>query len=199
MDEAPEVYRLPSPAPQTDLRVLALELVGEFGKTQELVDGLIHMYFQKRTSGMLDYLEQRRVISKIVDDDHPKLTLTLAEELQTVADLTNFSTVYRRVRRARDYSAHSSRIDVVGPDTLQLTKQFLTGFGEKPAPQMKVTREELIARIRDARRLAQHVQFILATGGLTKMISLGDRKIEFVEPPATLESWDGTQFVFLNS
>ncbi|MEU2120817.1 hypothetical protein [Nocardia niwae] len=199
MSGTPEVYRLPSPDPQTDLRVLVLELVGEFAKTQELVDGLIHTYFQKRTPGMLDYLKQRRVISKIVDDDRPMLTLTLAEELQTVADLTNFSTVYRRVKRVRDYAGHSSRIDVIGPDTLQLTKQFLTGFGEKPAPPMVVTREELIARICDARWLAQHVQFILATGGLTKMIYLGDRKIEFVEPPATPESWDGTQFVFVNS
>ncbi|WP_280241651.1 hypothetical protein [Nocardia abscessus] len=199
MDEMPEVYRPPSPDPLIDLRVLVLELVGEFARTQELVDGLIHMYFQKRTPGMLDYLKQRRDISKIVDDDRPMLTLTLAEELQTVADLTNFSTVYKRVKRVRDYAGHSSRIDVIGPDTLQLTKQFLTGFGEKPAPPMVVTRDELIARICDARWLAQHVQFILATGGLTKMIYLGDRKIEFIEPPATPESWDGTQFAFVSS
>lgn len=31
------------------------------------------------------------------------------------------------------------------------------------------------------------------------MIYLGDRKIEFVESPTIPESWDGTQFVFVNS
>ncbi|MGW5388368.1 hypothetical protein [Nocardia sp. NPDC003963] len=99
------------------MKILALELVGEFSKTQESVDLLIVTYFQRRTPAMSRYLKQKRVTTNIPDQERPQLVMELAAELGTSADLTNFKSVFDRVKTVRDYAGHSARIEALGPDT----------------------------------------------------------------------------------
>ncbi|MGW4769841.1 hypothetical protein ACWEO2_17570 [Nocardia sp. NPDC004278] len=166
----------------TDIRILALELVGRFAKLQETVDALVALYFQKRTPGMLWYLKQKRATSNISDADRPQLVLAIAADLQVAGDRGAFREVFVKVKQVRDYVGHGSRIETPNPDTLVITKNFVTGFGGKEEPALTVTRDELAARLLDLDWLSQHVLYVMSTGGLVEKVALGDREVRAVLP-----------------
>lgn len=183
-----------TPPSDVDLKGLALELVGEFSIAQESVDLLVVRYFEARTPGMMRYLNQKRVTTNIPDQERPRLVQELASELGTSADLAKFKTVFDRVKRVRDYAGHTARIEVVDPDTLHFTKQFITRPEQKENPPLTITRSQLLDRLHDARWLAQCVHYILAKSDLITTISFRGQEITYVKPPPNPEDWDGLQF-----
>ena len=68
--------------------------------------------------------------------------------------------------------------------------------GIKKRESLDVTRDQLAARLRDARWLLQHVHFIVGSSDLTVDIRLGSQQVTFTPPPADPSDWDGKLFTF---
>ncbi|NQE72413.1 hypothetical protein NG2371_06898 [Nocardia gamkensis] len=78
----------------SDMRTLALVLMGEFAKVQDSIDGLVGMYFARRTAGIQWYLKQKGIPSRIRDSERPRLVVSIAADLGTTSDLSNFTETY---------------------------------------------------------------------------------------------------------
>ncbi|MET9031154.1 hypothetical protein ABZW96_37015 [Nocardia sp. NPDC004168] len=182
----------------SDMRTLALVLMGEFAKVQDSIDGLVGMYFARRTPGMQWYLKQKGIPSRIRDSERPRLVVSIAADLGTTSDLSNFTETYERLKEIRDYTGHSVRVDFLNSDTIVLTKQFFQSGGGTPQPSLTVTRQELMTGHRDALWLLHHVHYIIASSDLSVRTFLGDRAIRYVEPTPSPAEWDEVAFVFVD-
>ena len=134
---------------------------------------------------MIWYLRQKRAINNIADADRPRLVSSAASELGTSADRTNFSDVFHRVKEIRGYVSQSACIESIDADTIRLTKQFaVSSTTQRNLPPLTVRRDTIENALHEARWIAHHAQYIVASSGLTVNIYLGDREIEYLEPPA---------------
>ena len=181
-----------------DMRVLALELVGEFAKAQDAIDMVVRLYFKKRSPGLDWYLRQKRVTTNIADTDRPRLVLSLANELGTSADLSNFSEIYRGIKEIRDHVSHSARTEIIDADTIRLTKTAIVPAEQNQPTPLTVTRDVLEKRIHEAKWLVQHATYIASSSDLTKKIYLGSREVEYLEPEGRPEDWQEQVFRFVN-
>ncbi|WP_062987077.1 hypothetical protein [Nocardia anaemiae] len=181
-----------------DMRLLTLALMGEFAKVQDVIDALVGMYFERRTPGLQWYLKQKGVPARISDTDRPRLVSSIAEDLGTTGDLTNFRTTFERVKRVRDYAGHSVRIEMLDSDTILLKKQFVESAEAKLDPPVTVTRAELASHHRDVLWMLNHVQYIIGSSDLTVKTYLGDREIQALAPPANPEDWNEIGYVFVD-
>ena len=165
------------PEASTDIAALALALVGEFSKLQELIDGLAKLYVRKRAPGLSDFLSEQGALNRIPDRRRARLVLDIADDLGTDGDLTQFMDVFHRVRMGRNTIAHATQMERIDADTIRLSKGYLTFYGDPEEEPRTVTRQELKARLHEARWLLQHVRFISAASDLTVRQYLGTRPV----------------------
>ncbi|BBY99471.1 hypothetical protein AWC04_03850 [Mycolicibacterium fallax] len=182
-----------------DIAALALTLVGAFSIVQEGVDNLAQMYVSRRAKGLERFLADQNAISRMRDNQRPRLVLDIAADLECPSDLSMFTDVFYRVKKTRDAISHAAQLSSIDTDTLSLTQTIWVQANDIERAPVTVTRAELRVRIADARWLDQHIRYVLrGGGGLTTAIYLGERPIAVCEPPRDPKDWDGTSFVFLD-
>ncbi len=172
-----------------DISALALELVGEFSKLQDAIEQLVTMYAEKHAPALASLLDDENVLSRMSDQQRPRVVIAIAAELGTRADVSNFRDVFHQVREIRDFVAHGTYTERVNDDQIVIWNNYVTGpnvkrTGIKKRDSLKIGRDQLTARLNDARWLIQHVHFIVGSSDLTKQISLGDVPVAFAEPTA---------------
>lgn len=182
-----------------DIAALALELVGEFSKLQDTVDQTIMMYAKKRAPSLAAFLDDGNILERIPDQQRPRLVVAIAKELETKADVSKFLDVFHRVKEIRDFVAHGTYTQRVDADNLVLWNNYVSGpdvkrRGIKKRDSLKVNRDQLDKRLKDARWLIQHVHFIVGSSDLTQQIYLGDQPVTFAKPPADPTDWNGDIF-----
>lgn len=175
-----------------DVGMLALAVVGEFSKVQESIDQLVRVYVEKRASSLAQFLKEQNVLSRIPDQQRPRLVLAIADEFATPSDRARFREVFHRVKQVRDTIAHSAGSNQVDEDTLNLTRSFWTREGSR-VQTAAVTRAELEVRLREGQWLLQHVNFIFNARELTSKITVMHQRVAFREPPADPADWDNSQ------
>lgn len=120
------------PERSTDMAALALALVGEFSKVQEIVDGLVALYAEKRAPGLKRFLADQHWLDRIPDRQRARLVLDIAAELGTPGDLSMFADVFHQVKATRDAVAYTTRMEKVDDDTLRLSRGYWTVSATRP-------------------------------------------------------------------
>ena len=172
---------------------MVLELIGAFSITQESIDNAALMYFRKKTPCLATFV-RKNAFARLRDDERPGLLAALADELEVPADRSNFKMVFNRVKMLRDFVAHAAVVELVDEDSVQIVRNFHVGPDNPESPIKAVTRIELEARLHDCRWLSQHVNYLLARSELVVQTYIGDQQIEFVDPSAKPEDWNGREY-----
>ncbi|WP_445159654.1 hypothetical protein ACTXG5_15530 [Mycobacterium sp. Dal123C01] len=183
-----------------DMSALALELVGEFSKLQVVADHLVSLYVEKHAPSLAAFLNEENVLTRLPDRQRPRLVTAIAKELGTAADVSNFGDVFDRVKHVRDFAAHGTYTERVGPNKIVLWNNYMTGPSikrtgiRKSGASLVVTRSLLTNRLRESRWLIQHVHFITGSSDLTNGVHIGGVPVRFAKPPARPSDWNGELF-----
>jgi hypothetical protein len=157
------------------------------------------MYATKRAPSLAALLDDERILSRLSDQQRPRLVMSIANELETEADTSNFRDVFYRVKEIRDFVAHGTYAQRLDDNNLILWNNYVTGpnvkrIGFKKRDSLPVGRGLLKVRLKEVRWLLQHVHFITGSSDLTQQIYLGEHPVAFAKPPADPSDWDGEIF-----
>lgn len=177
------------------MAALALTVIAEFSMVQELIDDTVRVYVWQKAPSLRAFLTEQGILDRIPDSQRPRFILALAGELKIPADLSKFTDVFHRVKEVRDHLAHAVTMEPIDANTLRATKGYMVTPLTKPGKEPRAvtfTRQQLMARLHDARWLWQHVFFMFLTWHGDGQIPVGDAKGAVLQPPACPEDWDGT-------
>jgi hypothetical protein len=177
------------------MTALALAVVGEFSKVQEMIDESVRTYVWQKAPSLRDFLSDQGFFDRIPDAQRPRFVLALANELKTHADMSKFRDVFHRVKEVRDQLAHAVSTELIDENTVRATKGFMVGpltkKGKEPTA-VTFTRQQLTARLHDARWLLQHMFFMWHVWHGPIEFDLAGERAAYVQPPADPADWDGT-------
>lgn len=117
---------------------------------------MVGMYATKRAPSLATFLDEENVLARIRDQQRPRLVVSIATELKTKADVSNFGNVFFRVKETRDFVAHGTYMQRIDDDQIVIWNNYVTGptvkrTGIKRRDCLEVTRDRLTTRLNDAR------------------------------------------------
>lgn len=188
-------------ARSVDISSLALELVGEYSKLQDIIDLLVKRYAEARAPSLATFLDSQRILFRLKDENRSELVCSISDELATDADMSRFNAVFNQVKVARDFIAHGTAVTRINEDRLQIQPVYVTGpdvkqRGIKRKEPLVLDRSKLIALLHETRWLHQHVMYLLASSDLSNAIHVSGQEVRVNRPPSGPEGWDGTPFTW---
>lgn len=176
------------------MSALALRFLGHFSNVQDQIESAARMLCFKRMQkggGIIGDF----VVSRINDEERVRLLMAIAEEMETDADLSNFKTVFMRVKKLRDAVAHASAFRTGNdPDRLEISRVALmvpTSRSKRATPD-HVTRRQLTGAMHDCSWLYAQVTYVItSTPHAVLDIRMGSTPVTVFKPVARPEDWDG--------
>lgn len=175
-----------------EVTALSLQLLGAFHHLQKLMDDIARKFFEQSIPKVANII-QKRLISRIKDEERVDLLLAISSQLEADANLESFRSVFTQVKAMRDSLAHSAAIDAVGVDQLKIVKSLIDSGIEPEGSH--ISRSEIEAAIQRCRWLEMQALYVSGFG-LQREIGLGPVLVTLKRPADRPELWDGNVFLY---
>lgn len=169
---------------------LALQLLGQFARVQDAIDnGLAAGYFKIRTPGAAKMVIEK-TIRRLSDEDRRELFLSIAKELNTDAELDEFTSTFRRVKKLRDLLAHSGELTGTSDDAVGVAHTYVRNPDMKERTVEAIDRAALREAISAASWMSAQVMYVAQASGVIKELRAGDSLVRFLKPSRLPKDWN---------